>query len=156
MATENLPIPASGRNWSYSFWQFWTPIDTRLMAWCCPCILFGKTQARIQDPTLANYSPCLLWCGLSCFNANFLFQAKKRDDLRKKYGIDETHLESFLKMEAGVIKRKHDIEGSFVEDLAGAFCCRCCGLVQEEKEVLRMQQGQDLEGYQQTRGMQYA
>lgn len=28
-----------------------------MMAWCCPCFLFGKTQARLEDPTLANYSP---------------------------------------------------------------------------------------------------
>ncbi|KAL4883567.1 PLAC8 family-domain-containing protein [Aspergillus karnatakaensis] len=159
---EPIPPPASGRNWSYSFWQFWTPVDTCLMAWCCPCILFGKTQARIADPSLANYSPindnCLLWCGLSCFNASFLIQAKKRDDLRKKYGISETHLERVLGMPEGGIQAKHGIEGSFVEDLAGAFCCRCCGLVQEEKEVLRAQgqgQGQQGEGYQKTRGMQY-
>lgn len=58
-------------------------------------------------------------------------------------------------MEPGDIKRKHDIEGSLVEDCLGAFCCRCCGLIQEEKEVLRMQQGRDGEAYQKTPGMQY-
>lgn len=25
--SSNTPL-ASGRNWAYSFWQFWTPIDT--------------------------------------------------------------------------------------------------------------------------------
>ncbi|KAL4962049.1 PLAC8 family protein [Aspergillus stella-maris] len=166
MATESTatptPVPASGRNWSYSFWEFWTPIDICLMGWCCPCILFGKTQARIEDPSLANYSPvnenCLIWCGLYCCSLNFLIQTKKRDELRKKYGINETHLERLFNMESGEIERKHGVEGSMVEDCLGAFCCPCCGLVQEEKEVLRhLQQGdrQGEEGYQRTKGMAY-
>jgi hypothetical protein len=31
--------------------------NTGLMGWCCPCILFGKTQSRLEDPSLTNYSP---------------------------------------------------------------------------------------------------
>lgn len=27
------------------------------LGWCCPCILFGKTQSRLEDPSLSNYSP---------------------------------------------------------------------------------------------------
>ncbi|KAL4944954.1 hypothetical protein BDV06DRAFT_219761 [Aspergillus oleicola] len=133
-----------------------------LMGWCCPCILFGKTKARIEDPSLANYSPinenCLIWCGLSCCSLNYLIQPKKRDDLRKKYGINEAHLERLLNMESGNIKRKHEVEGSMVKDYLGAFCCRCCGLMQEEKKVLRQLQqtgpGGE-EGYQRTKGMGY-
>ncbi|KAL2826702.1 PLAC8 family-domain-containing protein [Aspergillus cavernicola] len=162
MTTPETPAPASGRNWSYSFWQFWTPLDTCLMGWCCPCILFGKTQARIEDPSLANYSPindnCLIWCGLSCCAASFLIQTKKRDELRKKYGITETHLERLLKMDEGDVKKKHNVEGSLVEDCLGAFCCRCCGLVQEEKEVVRMLEAGEQggrQGYQKTQGMQF-
>lgn len=26
--SSNTPLASSGRNWAYSFWQFWTPIDT--------------------------------------------------------------------------------------------------------------------------------
>ncbi|KAL4737172.1 PLAC8 family-domain-containing protein [Aspergillus similis] len=140
MEPELTLPPASGHNWSYSFWEFWTPIDTCLMAWCCPCILFGKTQARLNDSTLASYSPinefCLIWCGLNCCAASFLIQTKKRSGLRQKYGITETHLE---------------------RDCLVSFCCPCCGLVQTEKEVVRLQREdvQPVPGYQKTQGMQY-
>lgn len=26
--SSNTPLASSGRNWSYSFWEFWNPIDT--------------------------------------------------------------------------------------------------------------------------------
>ncbi|KAL4813288.1 hypothetical protein BDW67DRAFT_187849 [Aspergillus spinulosporus] len=161
MEPESTLPPSSGRSWSHSFWEFWTPIDTCLMAWCCPCVLFGKTQARLDDSTLANYSPinenCLIWCGLNCCAASFLIQTKKRSELRKKYGITETHLERLLGMQTGDIKRKHNIEASLVEDCLGSFCCPCCGLVQTEKEVVSLQREgvQPLPGYQKTQGMQY-
>ncbi|KAL4993220.1 hypothetical protein BDV10DRAFT_198508 [Aspergillus recurvatus] len=115
------------------------------MAWCCPCILFGKTQARLDDPTLVNYSPInenrLTWCGPNCCAASFLIQAKKRSDLRKRYGITETHLEHVLGMQADDIKRKHDVEGSLVEACLGSFCWPCCVLVQAEKEVVKRRRG---------------
>lgn len=151
------------------------------MGWCCPCILFGKTQARLEDPSLKEYSPvnenvslesqtsqpytktvltqtalqCLLWCGLSCFGASFLIQTKKRQELRKKYNITGNDLEPFLKKEPGHIKNKHDVDGSVVEDCLGAFFCRCCGLVQEEKEVVLRQQNVNGTGYQAPQGMDY-
>ncbi|KAL2867552.1 PLAC8 family protein [Aspergillus lucknowensis] len=160
MEAPTTPAPASGRNWSYSFWQFWTPIDTCLMGWFCPCILFGKTQARIDDPSLANYSPindnCIIWCGLNCCGASYLIRTKKRLDMRKKYGITETHLERLLQMQPGTIQAKYDIPEEMAEDCLGAFFCPCCGVVQEEKEVVRMQQGQGEDaGYRKPRGMAY-
>lgn len=72
-----------GTEWSYSFWEFWTPgkicelslslshshflshskaqlltfsRTIGLMGCCCPGFLFGKTQARNKDPTLSKYS----------------------------------------------------------------------------------------------------
>ncbi|PGH10241.1 hypothetical protein AJ79_05496 [Helicocarpus griseus UAMH5409] len=145
-------------NWTNSFWDCFNPIDTCLMGWCCPCILFGKTQARINDPSLQNYSPvndnCLIFCGLNCFAAAFLIVAKKRIELRERFGITQTHLEKFLKMEPGHIKAKHNIEESMVQDCLSAFFCPCCTLVQEEKEVLaRQAAGQT--GYQKPSGMNY-
>ncbi|OJI99471.1 hypothetical protein ASPVEDRAFT_69870 [Aspergillus versicolor CBS 583.65] len=157
--SSNTPL-ASGRNWAYSFWQFWTPIDTCMMAWCCPCFLFGKTQARLEDPTLANYSPindnCLIFCGLNCFAASFLIMTKKRDEMRQKLGISETHLEEILKMEKGDIKKKHGVEEALVEDCLASFWCPCCTLVQAEKEAARIKVGEvEATGYKKTQGMQY-
>ncbi|KAL4903104.1 hypothetical protein BDW74DRAFT_179975 [Aspergillus multicolor] len=163
MATD-APYPASPeRKWAYSFFDFLTPLDTCLMGWCCPCILFGRTQARLDDPSLTNYSPvndrCLIWLGMNCFGAGFLIQAKKRNDLRQRYGITETHLESALGMEPGDMKNKHGVEGAMVEDCLGALCCPVCGLIQAEKEVVKVQRegGQPSEGtpYQRPPGMHY-
>jgi hypothetical protein len=149
------------------------------MSWLCPCIQFGKTQARRKDPTLANYSlvnedvsllslnifsqmyfinlqmmQCLIYCGLSCFAAYFLVQTKARDELRTEYGITQTHLEKFLKMDPGQIKAKHNVPESLVQDCLSTFFCRCCALVQEEKEVL-LRGSDPKQGYQKTTGMNY-
>ncbi|KAK2759319.1 hypothetical protein FQN54_002797 [Arachnomyces sp. PD_36] len=145
-------------NWSNSFWDCFNPIDVCLLSWLCPCIQYGKTQARRQDPTLANYSPvnenCLIFCGLNCFGAYWLIQTKTRTELREEYGITQTHLEKFLKMEPGSIKSKHNIAESLVQDCISNFWCPCCALVQEEKEVI-LRGSNPKQGYQKTDGMSY-
>ncbi|KAK2739726.1 hypothetical protein FQN55_009316 [Onygenales sp. PD_40] len=145
-------------NWSNSLWDCFNPIDSCLMGWCCPCVLFGKTQSRLEDPTLQNYSPvnenCLIFCGLNCFGLAWLFITKKRMEMREKYGISQTHLENFLKMEPGHIKAKHNVEESMVQDCLTSFWCPCCAVVQQEKEVVQRQaNGQT--PYQKPQGMSY-
>ncbi|EEH33953.1 DUF614 domain-containing protein [Paracoccidioides lutzii Pb01] len=144
-------------SWTHSFWDILNPIDTCLVGWFCPCILFGKTQARMEDPTLQNYSPindnCLIFCGLNCFAVAWLLVAKRRIEMREKYGITQTHLEKFLKMEPGSIKAKHNFEESHLQDCLSAFFCPCFALVQGDKEVIaRQAAGQ---GYQKPQSMSY-
>lgn len=76
---------------------------------------------------------CLFWCGLSCCGASAVIQTQKRQEMREKYNID----------------------GSVVEDCLGAFFCRGCGLIQEEKEVMLRQQNGSAAGYQVPQGMDY-
>jgi hypothetical protein len=113
-----------------------------------PPTLLVRVKAHLIPPQ------CLIWCGLNCCAASFLIQTKKRDELRKKYGITETHLEPLLKMQHGDIKKKHNVEGSLVEDCLGAFFCPCCSLIQTEKEVVLRTQNANVEGYQKTEGME--
>ncbi|OJD22085.1 hypothetical protein ACJ73_06572 [Blastomyces percursus] len=152
------PETTGSSNWANSLWDCFNPIDTCLMGWCCPCVLFGKTQARLDDPSLANFSPindnCLIFCGMNCFAVAWLLLVKRRTELREKYGITQTHLEKFLKWEPGTIKTKHNYEESLVQDCLASFFCPCCVVVQQEKEVLaRQAAGQT--GYQKPQAMSY-
>ncbi|KAL4917381.1 hypothetical protein BDW62DRAFT_201815 [Aspergillus aurantiobrunneus] len=111
---------------------------------------------RWQTPAQSMKTFCLIWCGLNGFMLIFLVQTKKRDGLRTKYGITEPHLGNWLRMDKGGIKNKHGVEESLVEDCLASFLCPCCGLIQQEKEVVRMQEAQSEElRYQKPQGMRY-
>lgn len=94
-----------------------SPCGTCCMAWLCPCILYGKTQARREnpakrDPGCCNGS-CMGWCVLSCFGFQGCLQCVTRGSLRNKYGI----------------------QSNCCCDCLVSNCCMCCALVQEAKEV---------------------
>ncbi|KAL2006738.1 hypothetical protein VTN00DRAFT_9406 [Thermoascus crustaceus] len=133
------PLPAqqaSSSKWSSSFWDCCSPADTCLCGWCLPCFLFGKTQARMKDPSLKNFSycngDCCLWLCLGYCGASWVLQTIKRGEMRERYGI----------------------EGSCCGDCMRSWCCPCCGLVQEEKEAQR-RIVQEAPGYQPPQGMTY-
>lgn len=134
---NGLPPQAQfGSDWSHSFWEFWSPGKTCFMGCCCPCFLFGKTQARNRDPTLSTYSSfnsmCCGWYCLACVGGfQCILQTIKRGEMRDQYGI----------------------RGSGAMDCLGAWCCPACGLIQEEKESLLRTQGSV--GYQKPQGMSY-
>ncbi|KAK2768277.1 hypothetical protein FQN54_000130 [Arachnomyces sp. PD_36] len=136
--THQGPPQTLGNEWGSGFWDCFDPIDACLCGWCVPCMLFGKTQARMKDPSLANFSycngNCCGWFCLACCGCSWIFQALKRGDMRDQFGI----------------------EGSVPMDFLGACCCPCCGLVQQEKEAVRRHQAGQGQGYQKTEGMSYA
>ncbi|KAI9794478.1 MAG: hypothetical protein M1833_000391 [Piccolia ochrophora] len=111
------------QEWRNGFWDCCSPSGTCCMGYWCPCILFGKTQHRLKDPTLQSYDTfngnCIGWWALTCVGLQWAFQMMKRGELREQYNLD----------------------GSGFKDCCGAYCCPCCGLVQEEKEVLFRTQG---------------
>lgn len=62
-------------------------------------------------------------------------------------------------MQRAEIREKFNLEGSCMSDLARAYCCGCCDLMQQEKEVaerapLVASQGVK-EGYAAPGAMQY-
>ncbi|KAL2162301.1 hypothetical protein VTH06DRAFT_7214 [Thermothelomyces fergusii] len=127
----NSQSPANAQPWYHSFFACFSPIDTCLLAYCCPCVVFGRTHHRIRkNANLEGYEPintsCLLFCATGCFGLHWIPMAMQRADLRTK----------------------HNLQGSCLLDIAGACCCHCCQLVQDDKEaahreplLLQQQQG---------------
>ncbi|KAI9754778.1 MAG: hypothetical protein M1815_005417 [Lichina confinis] len=103
--------------WANSFWDCLDPLDLCFLSYCCPCIVFGRTQQRVVDPQLENYetvnTDCLIWYGLSCVGVQWLYQMIKRTEFRERFNL----------------------EGSQGMDCFGSYCCLCCELMQSEKEA---------------------
>ncbi|KAI9825683.1 MAG: hypothetical protein M1832_001027 [Thelocarpon impressellum] len=139
--------PAAGKgpvnDWQNGFWDCFSPSDICCMAYWCPCILFGKTQERIKDPSLANYDTfnpnCMVWGALcACGGWQFIYHMIKRGEMRAHYNLD----------------------GSGAGDCLRPYCCPCCTIMQEEKEALLRNQGgvgatTTAQGYQKEGGMTY-
>ncbi|KAF4625936.1 hypothetical protein G7Y89_g12227 [Cudoniella acicularis] len=120
-------------NWTSDIFDCFTGEDNLfLKAWCCPCFVFGKTEARRRDPSLASYesinNDCLLWFGAHCCSISFILTFLKRQEIREEY-----HL-----------------KGDAVTDCLFSAFCQCCTLVQQEKEVIAKQReaGVTSQGYQ--------
>lgn len=112
-----------GSKWTFSFWDCFSPVDTCCLGCWCPCILYGKTQARNEgDPHASGLG--LMCCAYYCLlhiGGHSILQAVTRHSMRNRLGI----------------------EGDGCTDWIGACCCPCCGLVQEEKESLLRETGID-------------
>jgi len=125
--------------WNSSFWDCCSPFETCLCAWCCPCFLFGKTQARLANPNLTDFnycnSNCVGWGALALCGFGWVLQTIRRGEMRNQLGIN----------------------GSSFGDCCGAWCCPCCGLMQEEKEMVYRGEisQQAAEPYQPTKNMAY-
>ncbi|KAB5582792.1 PLAC8 family-domain-containing protein [Coniochaeta sp. 2T2.1] len=88
-------------------------------ACCCPCILIGKTQARLEtgdrDPSCCN-SWCVGYCVLEmCGHWGFILGMLQRNHVRYAYNI----------------------RGNACCDCCASFWCPCCGLLQQANEVER-------------------
>ncbi|CAK7265918.1 hypothetical protein SEPCBS57363_001832 [Sporothrix epigloea] len=141
----NQRSPAGAQSWSESFFGCLSPIDLCLVTYCLPCVTFGKTHHRLhKDANLAGYEPinasCLLLFGSACCGLFWLPMAIQRSDIRKKFNL----------------------EGDCILDIAASCCCALCVLTQDEKEVkARDAAGQGssygiTQQYQATGGMTYA
>jgi len=125
-------------SWINSLFDCCTPMNICCEAYWCPCILFGKTAARVEDPTLAGYSccngSCMGFAALGCLGVQAILQCAHRGNIRSKY----------------------DIEGDNCTDCLVAWCCCCCGLMQSEKETIdRSAQMTQQQGYQPQQKMDY-
>ncbi|KAL2844516.1 PLAC8 family protein [Aspergillus pseudoustus] len=124
------------RHWNHSLCDCCSPGTLCLLTCCLPCLTFGKTQARSQDPTLQNYSSinseCLIFGFLSLGYFQWIIQTIRRGEMREKHGI----------------------EGSCCGDCCATFWCGCCTLVQEEKEM-ELRTRPELTGYKSTPQMAY-
>ncbi|KAK3303147.1 PLAC8 family-domain-containing protein [Chaetomium strumarium] len=138
----NSKSPESAQPWYNSFFGCFAPIETCLMSWCCPCVVFGRTHHRLRkSANLAGYEPintsCLLFCASGCVALHWIPMAMQRADLRTK----------------------HNLQGSCLVDIATSCCCGCCHLAQNDKEAEYREQllaSQGIQqGYQAAGGMAY-
>ncbi|EXM18252.1 hypothetical protein FOTG_13674 [Fusarium oxysporum f. sp. vasinfectum 25433] len=94
-----------------------SPCDSCLLSTFLPCILFGRTSHRLQNPSAepeSFNSDCALFCGIqSLTGCGWIFNVMKRGEIREAY----------------------DIEGSGMGDCCASFWCLCCALIQQEKEM---------------------
>ncbi|KAI0154246.1 PLAC8 family-domain-containing protein [Xylariaceae sp. FL1272] len=110
--------PAGAGSWFTSFFSCLDPFDECLVTWCLPSVTFGKTHHRMnKGANLVGYKPvntsCLFFCGASHCGAWWLPTLLQRVEIRKRYNL----------------------QGNFLLDLATACCCHACVLVQNGKEV---------------------
>jgi len=78
----------------------------------CPCILFGKTHARLRNPALTKENlpccsgPCCAFAAvlMLCAPLQCIFGFMQRDEIRSRYGI----------------------EGNGCTDCLAHTCCDCC------------------------------
>ena len=82
-----------------------------LCSWCCPCIQYGRVYDHLN--------------GGGCCVQSILFAV-----------LMSLHLEWLLHCSLrGSIRNRHNISGGCCSDFLATFCCPCCALMQETKEV---------------------
>lgn len=123
-----------------------------LTSCCLPCLTYGKTQSRRNDPSLRSFSylngpvciqeileeniqlivffKCVIWSFLSLGAVQWIMQTVSRGEMREQYGI----------------------EGSCCGDCCISTFCGCCALIQEEKEA-ELRTRPELVGYQRPHDM---
>ncbi|KAJ5107219.1 hypothetical protein N7456_003894 [Penicillium angulare] len=113
-----------GGGWSHGMCDCSNNIWACFLGLICPCVLYGKTQYRLnrkskqEDPTnMLGYETCngsctgmALLCGCQC-----LLTTIQRRRTRKAYGIP----------------------GDTGSDCVRSTCCCCCTLIQNEKEIVK-------------------
>ncbi|KAI0433097.1 PLAC8 family-domain-containing protein [Xylaria sp. FL1042] len=125
--------PAGAGSWFTSFFSCLDPIDECAVTWCLPSVTFGKTHHRMhKDANLIGYKPvntsCLFFCGASHCGGWWLPTLLQRVEIRKRYNL----------------------QGNFLLDLAASCFCHTCILVQNGKEVAHRSSAQqpDTTGYE--------
>ncbi|KAM3069153.1 hypothetical protein ACMFMG_012206 [Clarireedia jacksonii] len=116
-------------SWLNDIWDCFQPVELCLKSCCIPCVVYGKAQHRLQNPTLAGYqtinNDCLLWSLAQCCGFGVVLTFFQRQAIREKYHI----------------------AGDVLTDGFFSWCCHCCAIMQQEKEV--EQRTRDTNGIQQ-------
>ncbi|KAL4810612.1 PLAC8 family-domain-containing protein [Aspergillus unguis] len=135
-ATEESRQVTHNHDYNYSLCDCCSPGSLCLTGCCLPCLTFGKTQARMNDPQLRSFSylnfDCALYTFLGMMGSHWIIQTIRRSEMRNKLGI----------------------KGSCCGDCCATFWCGCCAIIQDEKEA-ELRTRPELGGYQPTQQMMY-
>ena len=120
-----------------------TPDATCLLAYTCPCVLYGRTAHRLRQR--AAHRPATDLNGLGGCNARCV-----------AFGALACFAGPLAAALRGKVRRMYGIEGGTRED-CGVGCCCCCGVLgQVEREVVRREEGRgEAKGYGRSEGMVY-
>ncbi|KAF3920115.1 hypothetical protein AA313_de0201968 [Arthrobotrys entomopaga] len=92
--------------------------DTCCITFCCPCITYGDIKQNLNGKERSEYNRC---CNASCWGF---------------CGMMVCGLQWVMSfMARGELRRKYNLKGSGCGDCFRHFCCECCALIQEEREI---------------------
>ncbi|KAJ3036494.1 hypothetical protein HDU99_010491 [Rhizoclosmatium hyalinum] len=101
-----LPPPAE-RDWTNGLFNIFVDLNTCMLAWCCPCVLYGQTVQNL-DP---DYGCIKAGCHYACCCPCIVIGNRRH------------------------IRTRYHIKGNGFEDCFAHCCCHCCALIQEGNEV---------------------
>ncbi|KPI40519.1 Cell number regulator 10 [Cyphellophora attinorum] len=107
----------------FGLFDCFSPIGTCCLATWCPCVVYGRIKEReegVRDPSGMN-GQCALHGVLLCCGVSWILQFVNRMSMREKHGM----------------------ESNGFGDCCTAFCCPCCELIQEDKEMVVRHTGMD-------------
>jgi len=95
-----------------------SPFTGFLMAWCFPCVVYGRVHHRLhKDPHLQGHSAfnadCCGWYALACCGCSWILSMMQRGEIEKKYSLGG---------------------GSCKACMCACFC-PACDLIQQDKET---------------------
>ncbi|KAL0932546.1 uncharacterized protein CTRU02_211509 [Colletotrichum truncatum] len=111
--------------------------DLCLLGTFLPCLLYGQTSHRIEEPSMSHYHhvnrDCLWMMGITYLTGfGWMIVMRERFQIRQRYGI----------------------KGSDARDCCASYWCLSSALVQHEREVIaRQTRRPDTQGYQKQPAM---
>ena len=109
----------SQRQWKHGLCD---PSPVCCTALFCPCVVYGKTMYRLSRKTakqdasdLLGYESCNGSCSLMALACGFQWPLTMIQRMR--------------------VRKLYEIEGGLGEDCFNSFCCYCCVLAQDEREI---------------------
>eukprot|EP01089_Gocevia_fonbrunei_P020566 TRINITY_DN76_c0_g1_i2.p1 TRINITY_DN76_c0_g1~~TRINITY_DN76_c0_g1_i2.p1 ORF type:complete len:104 (-),score=9.38 TRINITY_DN76_c0_g1_i2:205-516(-) len=93
-------------DWQEGLFGCFSDIESCLCSCFCPCVQIGKNIEAVDG------DGCVLWAILYMFLPCIIGT-----------------------VERGKVRQKYSIEGSVISDLFCSWCCGCCAMAQEAREI---------------------
>eukprot|EP01001_Neometanema_parovale_P011165 NODE_7403_length_769_cov_105.583591_g7161_i0.p1 GENE.NODE_7403_length_769_cov_105.583591_g7161_i0~~NODE_7403_length_769_cov_105.583591_g7161_i0.p1 ORF type:complete len:182 (+),score=35.64 NODE_7403_length_769_cov_105.583591_g7161_i0:57-548(+) len=94
--------------------SWYEDINLCLLGWCAGCIPYGRTSAFVDgNPDGANTAAAMCCLLHFCTGCGCIMEFMTRQKVRRHYGI----------------------EGSTAKDFLIAWCCLCCSIIQNARQV---------------------